>query len=341
VNGEAPLSTKGSTDEVDIGTVSGLTAGSSAKVDLSFMDWPHASEKSTKDLTSVCTAEIPNLISGATAGTAYDWQQILTWSDSKETCSRAIFNIDTLRSMVDALNSRLKKCDPPPPPLPANAPPAEQARAKAEQAVCDALKSRGGAKLTEKARDPSNLRRILTQVGNIERTAAPAVTLYTLGTTVNRQKVSYFAQNNLSTLVKDNTTGYGAHASYARILGNLMYSFGFSYEKSYKNADAVQVCSPVSGSTSLVCSQGTIGAPKHMFSRILFGELRQLISPGAFALEPRLEYDFTSSKLAARLPIYFAPSKDKVLTGGITLGYVRHGDGFGASMFVNKAFSFY
>ncbi len=66
-----------------------------------------------------------------------------------------------------------------------------------------------------------------------------------------------------------------------------------------------------------------------------------MIVTGAFAVAPRIEYDLTSSKFAAKLPIYLAPDKNKTLTGGITLGYVTHGDGFGAAVFVNKAFSFF
>lgn len=48
-----------------------------------------------------------------------------------------------------------------------------------------------------------------------------------------------------------------------------------------------------------------------------------------------------------RLPIYLAPDKEKALTGGIALGYADKGkdemkaEGFGASVFIGKVFSFY
>jgi hypothetical protein len=341
VNGEAPLSTKGSTDAVDIGTVSGLTAGSSATADISIMDWPHAADKPVADLTSLCKEEVPKLVAAGKGGVQYTWEQISDWSDSKEVCSRAVFNTSTLQSMVDGLNARLKKCDPPSPPLPKSAGQDEIARAAAEKQVCDTLKNGGGARLTEEGRDSSNLKRLLAKIGDLERAANVAVTIVSFGPKVNRQKVAYFDKGDLSTLNKTNTTGYGAHFTISQIRGNLMYSGGFSYEKSYKSDDAVQVCSPVSGSTSLKCPQGSIGAPTRTFGRILFTEARYLFSSGAFALSPRLEYDFTASKFAAKLPVYFAPNKDKALTGGITLGYVTHGDGFGVSVFVNKAFSLF
>jgi hypothetical protein len=340
LNGEAPLATKGSTDEVDIGTVSGLTAGSSAAAKISITRWPHAAEKPVEDLESVCETEVPQLISPRTGGMQYSWDQISSWSDAKESCSRAIFQTPTLQSMVDGLNAHLKKCDPLPP-LPANPSQSEVDRAATAKQVCDTLKKGNGAHLTAAGQDASNLRHILAQVNELERAASETTWLLTAGPKVNRQKVSYFAKNDLSTLLKTNTTGYGADLGLTRVHGNLMASVGFSYEKSYKSNDTLQVCSPVSGSTSLKCPQGAIGAPTRMFSRIAFTEARYLMSP-AFAVAPRLEYDFTSSKFAAKLPIYFVPSKDKALSGGIALGYVTHGGGgFGVTVFANKAFSLY
>jgi hypothetical protein len=334
LSGEAPLSTKGSTDAVDIGTVSGLTAGSSASADLSFMRWPHASQAATSDLTSVCEHEIPRLITGVKNGVTYDWNQVSGWSDTPAICSLEIFNPQTLQSIVDGLNARLKKCDSPPP---ATATPQE---IEAQKMVCTRLQSGGGARLTANALDAAYLRGILAQVSRIERQATEALTILSIGPKVNRQKVSYFSKDDLNTLNKTNTTGYGAHVTLTRLQGNLLYSGGFSYEKSFKNGDSAQICAPVTGSVALKCSQGSLGAPARLFSRILFTEMRYLISPGALAVSPRLEYDFTASKFAAKLPIYFAPNKDQALTGGIALGYVTHGDGFGASVFVNKAFSF-
>lgn len=121
-----------------------------------------------------------------------------------------------------------------------------------------------------------------------------------------------------------------------------MFSGGFSVEKSYKSNSDVEVCTPIENSTSTKCITGPIGAPTHSYARILFAETRLLIVAEKFAIAPRAEYDFKASKYAVRLPIYIAPNKAKALTGGIGLGYTNKNDeGFGASVFVGKAFSFF
>jgi hypothetical protein len=323
LHGEAPISTKGSTDEVDIGTVSGLTAGASASAEVSAIRWPTLPVAVPKMLSALCKSELPNLIPG------FSFDEATVWSDIGETCSRALFTKEELQAIVDGLKAHAKKCDDykePPAPL--------------EQQNCARLKAQKVIKPSPLASNAAYLRRILAQVDEIERQQS-RIYMLTFGTTVNRQKVTYFNKNDLATLVKDHVTGYGAHVAYTTIRGNLFYSAGFSYEKTYKNADTSQICSPVTGSTSLKCSDGGIGAPTHTFSRIIFSEARYLIITGALAIAPRVEYDFTSSKFAAKLPIYLAPNKDKVLSGGVTLGYVTHGDGFGAAVFVNKTFSFF
>jgi hypothetical protein len=165
--------------------------------------------------------------------------------------------------------------------------------------------------------------------------------MLTLGFTENRQKVSYFSRTDLTTLIKDHTTGYGVSLSGTWLHNNRMFSGGISYERSYKSADSVQVCSTVTGSTSLTCPQGSIGAPKRTIARILFAESRVLIIQQKFAASPRVEYDVATSKLGVRVPLYFAPNKANALIAGIALGYANHGDGFNASVFVGKAFSFF
>ena len=55
--------------------------------------------------------------------------------------------------------------------------------------------------------------------------------------------------------------------------------------------------------------------------------------------EPQLP--FNSSPSESPLPIYLAPNKDKVLTGGVTLDYVTRGQGFGITVFANKSFSLF
>jgi hypothetical protein len=325
INGEAPLSSKGSTDEVDIGTVSGLTAGASAHAEISAILWPKGSATDDTKIADFCDSTLKTLIPG------YAWRTIAAANTSVQ-CTRLFLTKDNLQRIVKALNEARDDCG-----KPAN----QQKLGLTPTACAEVLRPGKSAALIPDAQSDKYLKKLDgNRIAQWERTEKP-VTLFTLGTTVNRQKVAYFAPSDLSTLIKDHTTGYGADLSASTISSNWMLSGGFSYEKSYKSNDSVQVCSPVSGSTSLTCPSGSIGAPKEMFARIVFLESRILIETAAFAIAPRLEYDFTASKFAAKLPIYLAPNKEKVLTGGIALGYATHGDGFSATVFVNKAFSLF
>jgi hypothetical protein len=332
VHGEAPLSSKDSNNEVDIGTVSGLTAGASATGDFSVMRWPYASVDPMTDLDPVCQEALPRMIKpNAAAGEDYRYEEIETWSDVAEPCSRSVFATGGLQKLVDGLNAHFDRCN--------KVDLAASNLKPGEKIACAKLKKNQGAKLDSQN---SIVTEALKKVDAYEKVAAAPIQIFTFGGTVNRDKASYFSQNNLATLVKTHTTGYGAHAAYSLVLPNtVMYSLGFSYERTFKNGDSLQICSPISGSTSSKCQQGSIGAPQGKFSRIVFAESRILLSLNHFALSPRMEYDFTASRFAARLPIYLVPNKDKLLTGGVTLGYVTHGDGFGAAIFVNKAFSFF
>lgn len=375
VGGDAPVSTKGSTDEIDIGTVSGLTAGASAHAAISAMWWPHQSDADIKTMGETCANELPKLIPG------FKITEVFWLTNIDGDCSRSLFKKEMLQKIVDGLNATINQCrdlaikteklgrdtaeaeevaktdkakgaamKPKPPTA------TEEVTDKQRQQQCDALlqhpelvtTSHGKTVFDPKAKvvlskdieSPATLTRLLKALDASDRHLSH-VTLLTLGTKANRKKDAYFNKSDLATLIKDHTTGYGANITLSQIRGNVLYAGGFSYEKTYKSDDPTQVCSPVTGSTSLKCLSGTIGAPKQMFSRIVFTEARVLIKTGVFALAPRVEYDFTASKFAAKLPLYFAPDKNKTLTGGIALGYVTHGDGFGVAVFVNKAFSFY
>lgn len=372
LGGDAPVSMKGSTDEVDIGTVSGLTAGASASASVSALWWPHQSDSDLKSINAKCNSDLPKLIPSFTL----DDVRWITNTDVD--CTGALFTKETLQKLVDSLNTTISQCrdlavkkegidrdiaeaaevaktdkargatlKPKAPTT------TEDLTDQQRQSQCDALRTHHGMTVTTggkevwdpKAKvvlkdDPATLKGALAEINATQLTTTPA-TLLTLGTKVNRQKDAYFNPSDLTTLIRDHTTGYGVNLALSQIRGNALYSGGFSYEKSYMSVDPTQYCSPVKGSTSTKCLSGTLGPPPPTFSKIVFTEARVLIQAGVFALAPRLEYDFQTSKFAAKLPLYFAPDKTKTLTGGVALGYVTHGQGFGVSVFVNKAFSFF
>jgi hypothetical protein len=341
IGGEAPVS-KGSDSETDIGTVSGLTAGASANASASVYWWPHEQLNVTIARDTICKDEFPKLIAG---GFRYeDGPQ----SHADTACKSDLFDTKQLQSIADGFNDTIKQCKKfaaqhktPPTKLTFD----KNNKPIATAVDCQKFKDRlfWNASLTDKAKDPSYLEALQAKVDAVESGSAnKLVKVLTFGTKANRQKVAYFNKTDLTTLIKDHSTGYGVNLAGSSVWPMWMLSGGFSYEKTFKNVDSVQICSPVSaGSTSSKCLTGTIGPPPGMYARILFAESRILISVGALAVAPRLEYDFTAAKFAAKLPLYFAPDKNKALIGGITLGYVTHGDGFGVEVFVGKAFSFY
>jgi hypothetical protein len=340
IGGEAPVS-KDSDTETDIGTVSGLTAGASANASASFYWWPHEQLDVTNQRDAICRAEFPELIAG---GFEYeDGPQ----SHADVACSSDLFDAKQLQSIADGFNDIIKQCSRfkahnkrPPNKLTVD----KNNKPIATAVDCDKFKNKLSwkATLTDKAKHASYLQNLQDKIDVVESASeSKLVRVLTVGTKENRQKVAYFDKSDLSTLIKDHSTGYGVNVAYSLVWPSWMLSGGFSYEKTFKNTDSVQICSPVPMSTSSKCLTGTIGQPPEMYSRILFAESRILISVGALAVGPRVEYDLTASKFAAKVPLYFAPDKDKTLIGGITLGYVTHGDGFGVEVFVGKAFSFY
>jgi hypothetical protein len=338
IGGEAPVSKDASTStETDIGTVSGLTAGASASAGISAFWWPHQPKSLTDALTTICEVEFPKLIIGFpfNVGPA---------SHQRVSCDPSLFGAKNLQNIAEGFNTIIAQCKnyvdqrkrPPAKPI-LN----KDGTFPATQSDCDELQTLPNqAKLSDQATDQAYLQGIVNRAHQLENMAS-AVKVLTLGTTVNRQKVAYFNKGELSTLINDHATAYGANLTLSVIKQSYLISGGLSYEKTFKSASAVQICSPVSGSMSTECLTGTIGEPPGTYARIAFTEARVLLIAHSLAIAPRAEYDFTASKFAARLPIYLAPDKNKTLTGGLTLGYVTHGQGFGAAVFVGKAFSFF
>ena len=245
---------------------------------------------------------------------------------------------------MDGFNATLEQCadykknNKPPP---TNAVYDTRGNYPATKADCDHVAGAPAkAVLTPDGSDEAHLDSLARRLRSINSKAGDVIVL-TLGTTVNRQKVSYFNKEDLSTLINSHSSAYGADLSLSFIRSRYMLDGGLSYEKTFKTEMATQICSPISKSTSTKCQTGTIGDPPGQFSRIAFVEGRVLLITSALAVSPRVEYDVTGSKLGLTLPVYFAPDKNKALTGGVTLGYVTHGTGFGASLFVGKSFSFY
>ncbi len=105
VGGSAPVTTKGFTDEVDIGTVSGLTAGSSANAQVSALWWQHQSRDLQTNLDAVCRNAFPKLFNG---GTILSDMGYLSGEDTG--CDRSLFQPDKLKKLESGFNDTIKEC---------------------------------------------------------------------------------------------------------------------------------------------------------------------------------------------------------------------------------------
>jgi len=116
INGEAPIVTKGSTDEVDIGTVSGLTAGASAHAEVSAILWPRGDSATDFDFAAFCSNILPKLIPGYT-------DEIVAAANSDPQCENQFLTPDNLQRIVKEINAAIadcKKTGGPTPPLTAS-----------------------------------------------------------------------------------------------------------------------------------------------------------------------------------------------------------------------------
>jgi hypothetical protein len=164
----------------------------------------------------------------------------------------------------------------------------------------------------------------------------------TLGAKANHQKFSYVLPAAPTVAESSNETGYGLSLSLTRVGHRHLFTLGYSHEESYKAGSKTQICNPIGTTGSLSCSETTLGAPTKKPAELIFLEDRFIVRAGKLALAARVEYDFEESQWAARLPIYFIANKSHQLTAGVALGYTEADDeGFGAAIFVSKAFSFF
>jgi hypothetical protein len=325
VGGEAAV-TKGSTDDATVGTLSGLSKGSSARASYSWIHWARMGPTEFDLRAEFCRRNFKDLIG------KHSWEESAL-AGGNAGCDTGLFTEARLKALVDTIEVARKECI--------------EGKSTLDPGICQRLKDLGEAKLPTGAALSVRLDRIRSkwvemardiEAKDLERPAH----FITVAAKVNRAKANYFAETDLTTLVKDHSTGYGGTASYSRFYGRRLLSAGFSIEKSYKANDEVEVCSPIAGTTSLKCITGPIGPPKDSFARIAHAEARWLSRSARIAVAPRMEYDFTGSTFAVRVPVYLAPDKKKSLIGGIALGYTDKDDaGFGVSVFVGKAFSFF
>lgn len=117
--------------------------------------------------------------------------------------------------------------------------------------------------------------------------------------------------------------------------GLLSGLWGLSYknQRSYEAAEEMDLCVPFGAADALRCRSLVVGAPAEQRRSIVTGEHRRFVS-SAFAVNPRLHYDFEKSDFAVEVPVYFLRNVDGGLTGGLALGWRSDVDELIAQVFV-------
>lgn len=364
----APFDSK-KADKVDVGSLSGLTAGTTGTLDVSFLFYRDPTNAEDNELVKVCNDLLDALL------VDHEWSDV---SDAGFSCDHRLFTADRLKEVVKELNKRrteCRKCVDSSGEKPSrcalvslavrqacaddknNTSPASLctlARAERTEACaqcdkmaasCKRLDSKGEAALVNDAQKILDANR--KRIARVDRNSFPGQHGFNASFKANREDFKYVLADAPTA---DPTTaekqGYGVSLAYSHLGENSLWAGGYSHERTYKAGKKTTLCNPLGSTGSTTCNEASIGAPKLEKAELAFVENRVLISKGKFALAPRGEYDFKTSDWGVRVPFYFIPSvkpKD-ALTGGVAVGYTRSDDedkdGWGITVFVSKAFSF-
>jgi hypothetical protein len=119
-------------------------------------------------------------------------------------------------------------------------------------------------------------------------------------------------------------------------------SFSAKYERAYKAAESKILCPAPNGLTPVTCVNKPVGTPNLDKSYLLGATVRHRFwqgeKLGVLAIAPSATYDTSNDIFGAELPVYFVPSKDGGLTGGLKLGYRSDTDNVSFGIFLGAAF---
>jgi len=367
----APFDSK-KADKVDVGTLSGLTAGTSATLELGVARWAQAGESDVLAVKAVCEKYIPLLIPG------YTWSNVT--KATGELCRLGLFEPEALAAVVKKLNARREvcaKCFDVPDQEPSLCSVLRNGRERSCKspdgtavAVCALLEKNLREECAACEKPSAGELAACTDIATIKHDAKLAdghetlladanralrpeaeklfrpLSMLTVALKANQQHFDYVLVEDLATAKSSDERGTGITVALTHVLRSSAWILGYSHEESYKGPDAVQLCTPVGTTGATSCKQATIGAPKKETAELAFVENRTAINAGRFSVAPRVEFDFKKSNWAVRLPVYFIANKDKQLTAGFALGYSeaekeKGREELGASVFISKAFAFY
>jgi hypothetical protein len=336
ISAKAPFdSTKD--DKVDIGTLSGLTAGSSLKIEGGWFHWPATVDVEKKNQI-LCKDAIEHLVPG------YSWLIPVANQNSATTDPFKYLNFggakfelayatcDTILASYEGLESAI------------------EARNKATADYIDPAtgKKPEAEKLPPEAQLPSRAEfdRWSKEYKNNARAAlangAELPMGISISATANRQKFSFADSATAPTKVTSaNKQGYGASVTGTLVGPWYVLGAGYEYSRTFKGGTQTQICTPIGTSSATSCANGALAPPTEKIDHILFVEGRMIVDARhRFALSPRVEYGVKTHDYGVQLPIYLAGNKDRILDGGIGIGWTNI-DHWGVGIFVGKAFSFF
>jgi len=314
VSVSAPFDPK-KAEKVDVGTVSGLTAGSSVSAELGWMQWQRPEPKDVHDMDAACEQEISRAIEG------YTLDMVSFAGGPTANCEPGLFDRSALEVVIKAIKEKRESCA-------KNAPTNPE-----EKKLCKTLTDLPPPQLNSDALEESKTRLRAVQVFKPIRTVS-------IGASANTQEFVYVVATAPQNKIKENKTGHGFSLAYTEIDVSMLWSVGVSTETTRKGGDKMQVCNPIDSTGATSCFEAAIGAPATKDANLAFGEIRTLFQDGHLGLTPRAEYDFKNSEWAMRLPVYFVSNVKGQLVAGVALGYTSEKHTVAASLFIGKAFSF-
>lgn len=166
--------------------------------------------------------------------------------------------------------------------------------------------------------------------------------------TIARTNYSYLVQMPLAptevSKTKFKLEGFGG---WIFASGQASLTTAFSYTRTFKEGDEIELCQPNGVGSQLSCFAGPLGPPVESKRYSLSGEGRLLIPLGKehsapfIGIAPRVSYEFKSNAFYLETPIYFAPEKAGKLNGGIRFAYDTGKKDFAFGLFIGVPFSIF
>jgi hypothetical protein len=305
-------------DKKDVGTSSGLTTGSSLRLEYGLLKWPEFRARSVAMMDEVCTTYLGRALPG------YYWsrkesEQTPQLNLARPALGKSCMELLTpegLSAVVDKINA--------------------DAKTIAE---------------TNKVPEPPKL---IPVAGYEEILKEGAAAYYSanqggfqtgwglnFALTGNRQAFSYASETAPTIASEETKSGRGVSITYSMIRNSSVFGVGASYERTYKGGKELEICSPIGTTGSLKCMTGALTAPERESNRLIFAEYRTALKKlPSFAISPRIEYAHIGSAFSVSLPIYLSADKDRVLDGGLSVNWDEE-DHLSISIFVGKSFAFF